>query len=179
MDVAVKEARQGDSQAFEEIVREHQAMVFSIGWHFHADRALAEDLSQDVFLQLYQNIAAIESAGHLAHWLRRVAVHRCIDHSRRKYFRRESPLEETHEIAGRSSPADSFLSERLRQSVAQLGERQRMAIVLRYQEELELGEIAEVLDMPLNTVKSTLYRALENLRGKLTRKLKEARYAFL
>jgi RNA polymerase sigma-70 factor, ECF subfamily len=179
MDMALQEARQGHGRAFEEIVREHQAMVFSIGFHFLADRGLAEDLSQDVFLQLYQHLAAIESAKHLVHWLRRVAVHRCIDHSRRKYFHRESPLDETHEIAVGSAPADSFLSERLRQSVAQLREKQRMVIVLHYQEELELREIAEVLDMPLNTVKSTLHRALENLRERLTRKVKEARYAFL
>ena len=158
--MALRQARQGDNRAFAEIVREHQAMVFSIGWHYLADRALAEDLVQEVFLRLYQNLVAIESPAHLVRWLRRVTVHRCVDHSRRSYFRRESPLEETCEIAVRSSPADSFLSERLRQS-------------------LELGEIAELLDMPLNTVKSTLHRALENLRGKMTRKLKEARYAFL
>jgi RNA polymerase sigma-70 factor, ECF subfamily len=179
MDTALQEARRGHSRAFEDIVREHQAMVFSIGWHFLADRGLAEDLSQEVFLQLHQNLAAIESASHLTHWLRRVAAHRCIDFSRRKYFRRESPLEETHEVGKESSLPDSFLSDRLRQSVAQLPDKQRIAVVLRYQEELELHEIAELLDIPLNTVKSTLHRAIENLRGKLARKLKEARYAFL
>ena len=54
-----------------------------------------------------------------------------------------------------------------------------MVVLLRYQEELGPGEIAELLNMPVNTVKSTLHRALEELRGKLTRKLKEARYAIL
>ena len=179
MEIALRQARQGDNRAFAEIVREHQAMVFSIGWHYLADRALAEGLGQEVFLRLYQNLVTIESPAHLVHWLRRVTVHRCIDHRRRSYFHRESPLEETREIAVGSLPADSFLSERLRQSVAELREKQRMVLVLRYQEELELSEIAELLEMPLNTVKSTLHRALENLRGKLTRKLKEARYAFL
>jgi len=179
METALRQARQGDTGAFAEIVREHQAMVFSIGWHYLADRALAEDLGQEVFLQLYQHLSAIESAAHLHHWLRRVAVHRCIDHSRRKYFRRESPLDETHELAAGSRPADSFLSERLRKTVAELREKERMVVVLRFQEEMELSEIGELLNMPLNTVKSTLYRALENLRGKLTRKLKEARYASL
>src|SRR5256885_1479534 len=153
--------------------------VFSIGWHFFADRALAEDLAQEVFLQLYQGLPAIQSTSHLTHWLRRTAVHRCIDHSRRKNFRRESPLEEMQETATGTAPADSFLHERLRQTVAQLPEKQRMVVLLRYQEELGPGEIAELLNMPVNTVKSTLHRALEELRGKLTRKLKEARYAIL
>lgn len=177
MEMAVRQAAQGDQQAFAEIVREHQGMVFSIGWHFLGDRALAEDLAQEVFLQLYRGLAAIQSASHLTHWLRRTAAHRCIDHSRRKYFRRESPLEEVQEVATGTAPPDAFLHERLRQTVAQLPEKQRMVVLLRYQEELGPDEIAEVLNMPVNTVKSRLHRALEELRGKLTRKLKEARYA--
>jgi len=178
MDTALQRARQGDSAAFAEIVREHQGMVFSIGWHYLGDAWLAEDLGQEVFLQLYQNLGAIQSANHLSHWVRRVAVHRCIDHSRRKYFRRESPLDESHEVAANGKPGDSFLSKRLRQTVAQLRDKERMVIVLRYQEELELAEIAELLNMPLNSVKSTLFRALQNLRGKMSRQVKEARYAF-
>jgi RNA polymerase sigma-70 factor (ECF subfamily) len=177
MDMALRQALQGDHRAFAEIVREHQGMVFSIGWHFFADRALAEDLAQEVFLQLYQRRPAIQSAAHLVHWLRRTAVHRCIDHSRRKNFRRESSLDEIPEIATGTALADSFLHKRLRQTLTQLPEKQRMVVVLRYEEELGPGEIAELLNMRVNTVKSTLHRALEELRGKLTRKLKEARYA--
>jgi RNA polymerase sigma-70 factor (ECF subfamily) len=178
MDMALRQARQGDNSAFAEIVREHQGTVFSIGWHYLGDPSLAEDLGQEVFVQLYQNLPAIQSASHLTHWLRRVAVHRCIDHTRRKRFRHESPLEESHKLAANGKPVDSFLSARLRQTVTQLREKERMVIVLRYQEEMELAEIADVLNMPLNTVKSTLFRALQNLRGKLTRQVKEARYAF-
>jgi RNA polymerase sigma-70 factor, ECF subfamily len=178
MDAALRRARQGDNSAFAEMVREHQGMVFSIGWHYLGDRSLAEDLGQEVFLQLYQNLAAIQSASHLCHWLRCVAVHRCIDHTRRKSFQRESQLEESHEVAANSKLGDSFLCARLRRTVTQLREKERMLIVLRYQEELGLAEIAEVMNMPVNTVKSTLFRALQNLRGKLIREVKEARYAF-
>ena len=175
--MALRQALQGDHRAFAEIVREHQGMVFSIAWHFLSDRALAEDLAQEVFLQLYQRLSAIQSASHLVHWLRRTAVHRCIDHGRRKNFRRESPLDDAHEIASGTAPADAFLQETLRQTLAQLPEKRRMVVVLRYQEELGPGEIAELLNMPVNTVKSTLHRALDELRGKLMRNLKEARYA--
>lgn len=177
MGMALRQAVQGDQQAFAEIVREHQGMVFSIGWHFLGDRALAEDLAQEVFLQLYRALPAIQSSSHLTHWLRRTTAHRCIDHSRRNYFRREAPLEEMQEMATGTAAADPFLHERLRQTVAQLPEKQRMVVLLRYQEELGAGEIAELLNMPENTVKSTLHRALEELRRNLSRKLKEARYA--
>ena len=67
---------------------------------------------------------------------------------------------------------------RLRQVVAALPEKQRMMVVLRYQEDLGPAEIAELLEMPVNTVKSTLHRSLEELRTRLTRKLGGVRYAF-
>jgi RNA polymerase sigma-70 factor (ECF subfamily) len=178
MDTVLRQAICGDSQAFAEIVREHQAMIFSIGWHFLGDRALAEDVAQEVFLELYRRLSAMESAAHLTHWLRRVAVHRSIDLGRRKRFRKEVALEELHQPVNGDGPADSFLSARLRQALVRLPDKQRMMIVLRYQEDLGPAEIAALMDMPVNTVKSTLHRALEQLRGKLAGKLKEARYAF-
>src|SRR5262245_37593786 len=75
--------KSGDQTAFADLVREHQAMVFSIARHFFRDRALAEDLAQEVFLHLYQNLASIESEAHLKFWLRKVTGHRCIDYLRR------------------------------------------------------------------------------------------------
>ena len=177
MEAALREATRGDQQAFAEIVRQHQAMVFSIGWHFLADQSLAEDLAQEVFLECYRSLPDIHSAAHLTNWLRRVAIHRSIDQSRRKKIRREVTFDETPEPAREDAQVDSFLAERLRQIVAKLPEKQRAVVLLRYQEDLEPAEIAELLEVPVNTVKSLLQRALDELRGKLERKLKEARYA--
>jgi RNA polymerase sigma-70 factor, ECF subfamily len=177
MEAALRGAAGGDQQAFAEIVREHQAMIFSIGWHFLADKSLAEDLAQEVFLECYRGLSDIHSVAHLTNWLRRVAIHRSIDQGRRKNVRREVTFEDVPEPAADDAQADSFLAERLRQVVAKLPERQRLVVLLRYQEDLEPAEIAELLEMPVNTVKSTLQRSLQELRGKLARKLKEARYA--
>jgi len=178
MEAALRQAAAGDLQAFAEIVREHQAMIFSIGWHYLGDRSLAEDLAQEVFLDLHRRLADIESAAHLTYWLRRVAMHRSIDQGRRRKFRREVALEDLQEPAHGEERADAFLSQRLREALLRLPDKQRIMIVLRYQEDLGPAEIAQLMDMPVNTVKSTLHRALEELRGKLARKLKEVRYAF-
>ena len=62
---SLRQAVQGDTTAFAELVAEHQAMVFSIALHYLQDRSLAEDVAQEVFLELYQNLAVIESATHL------------------------------------------------------------------------------------------------------------------
>ncbi|HYR27069.1 MAG TPA: sigma factor, partial [Thermoanaerobaculia bacterium] len=80
---ALTRARAGDQDAFAELVERHEAMVFSLGYHFFGDRGRAEEIAQDVFLQLYRNLAAIESDSHLLFWLRQVATRRCIDQTRR------------------------------------------------------------------------------------------------
>jgi RNA polymerase sigma-70 factor (ECF subfamily) len=171
---------QGDSMAFAELVQRHQGMVFSIAYHFLHDRALAEDLAQEVFLELYQSLDRIESTAHLTYWLRRVTANRCIDQGRKKFRRRELALEDAPEPSAPSQSQinDPLLLERLQQSVAGLPERQRMVVILRFQEGLGPAEIAEVLAMPVNTVKSTLHRSLADLRKGLTRKIREVRYAF-
>src|SRR5579871_5868079 len=69
---------------FEDLVRRHQSMVFSIAQHFLADRSAAEELAQDVFLQLHANLSALKSEDHTKFWLRKVTAHRCIDYKRRR-----------------------------------------------------------------------------------------------
>jgi len=170
-------AGNGDTSAFAEIVRDRQAMVFSICWHYLQDRALAEDVAQEVFLELYQNLATLESAEHLTYWLRRVTVNRCIDQGRRRKNRHEMAMDDTAEPVAIANHTDPLLSRKLQQTLELLPEKQRMLVILRYQEGLDLSEIGELMKMPLNTVKSTLHRTLEDLRKKLTRKLGEIRYA--
>jgi RNA polymerase sigma-70 factor (ECF subfamily) len=176
--LALTQSAQGDELAFAELVRQHQGMVFSIAYHFLQDRSLAEDLAQEVFLELYQSLDRIESPAHLAYWLRRVTSNRCIDQGRKKQRRREMALEEAPEPTAHSPVGDPMLLDRLQQSLAGLPEKQRLVVIMRFQEGLGPSEIAEVLEMPVNTVKSTLHRSLADLRRGLTRKIREVRYAF-
>ena len=76
-------ALSGDAQAFASIVEAHQGPVFSIAYRMLNNRAQAEDLAQDVFLQLYRKLDAIETLDHLGFWLRRVASNLAIDWLRR------------------------------------------------------------------------------------------------
>ena len=177
MAVALSRAAAGDGRAFTDLVTAHQAMVFSIALHYLQERSLAEDIAQEVFLELYQKLRSIESAAHLTYWLRRVTVHRCIDLGRRRKHRRETDLEGVPEPAAEGSVSDPALLGKLRQTLNALPEKQRMMVILRYQEDLGPAEIAELLRMPVNTVKSTLHRSLEELRRRLTRTLGEVRYA--
>lgn len=153
---------------FEALVHQHQAMVFSIALHFLHDRSAAEELAQDVFLQLHRHLSAMQSAEHVTFWLRRVTTHRCIDYSRRRRFN-FLRLDAVAEPAAAVAVADPLLSRRMRALIAKLPAPARMAVVLRYQEDLTPEEIARVLDRPVATVKSQLQRSLKTLKEKLGR----------
>ncbi len=159
--------------AFAEIVREHQGMVYSLAWHFLHDRALAEELAQEVFLELHRHLAAIQSPEHLVFWLRKVASRRCIDQTRRRAFWPKFRLDEVPEPVAKTHPRDPILSRTLSRLVASLPEKARAVVILRYQEDLDPSDIAQVLDMPVATVKSHLQRSLDVLRDKLARTVGE------
>ena len=175
MEEALAKSARGDASAFGDIVHEHQGLVFSLAYHFLHDRASAEELAQEVFLQLYRNLSSIKSAEHLRFWLRKVTSHRSIDQARRNGGRSPVSLEEAPVPSAAAPPADPVLGQKLRQLVAALPEKRRLVVILRYQEELELHEIAEIMEMPINTVKSSLQRSLDILRDKLTRCLGDVR----
>ena len=166
-DELLAEARAGSDAAFAALVREHQAMVFGLALHFLQSRAQAEELAQDVFLALHQNLHRVESARHLVFWLRRVTSNRCIDWVRSAQRRRELPMDEVHEPGVAPRLNDPLMGELLRTLVAELAPDARMVVALRFQEDLDLSEIAAITDMPLNTVKSHLRRSMDALRRKL------------
>src|SRR5687768_17887648 len=84
---ALTRAQGGDHDAFAEVIERHEAMVYSLAYHFFNDRSRAEETAQDVFLQLYRNLGSLESDAHVLFWLRQVTTRRCIDQARRVKLR--------------------------------------------------------------------------------------------
>ena len=163
---------------FEQLVDQHQSMVFSLALRLTADRGLAEEIAQDVFMELDRNLARIENPAHACFWLRRVAMSRSADALRRRKVRGLDLWVEMEDVHGVHSPfavedRASPLSARLEQLLATLPEPQRAALVLRFQEDLTPEEIASTLQAPLATVKSHLQRGLKLLRAKAQCHLKE------
>ncbi len=149
-------------------------MVFSIALRILGDRFLAEEVAQDVFLELHARRDELKSGEHIVHWLRRVAVHRSIDRIRQRERRPEVAMDSADlpEIAFDGAPGDPLLSRQLRQLVASLPATPRAVIALRYQEDMTPEEIAAAMKMPVATVKSNLRRTLQLLREKMTRVLR-------
>jgi len=166
---SVPEAPGGNPEAFVELVRQHQSMVFSLAYSSLRDRSKAEEVAQDVFLELHRNLASLQSPAHVVNWLRRVTAHRVIDQQRKLRFL--APLVEiVREPAAPDTQRDPMLSEVLGQLVASLPPKQRMVMILRFQEDLDVGDIARTLDMPERRVRSHLQWSLALLREKLSQR---------
>ena len=167
-----------DPGEFQRLVEQHQRMVFSIALRVARDRGTAEEIAQDVFLELYRSGERLHDADHIRYWLRRVAVHRATDALRRQTRQPEVAAEEWVDEQHAAPSDNSFalgdgVIHKLEQMVGTLPETMRVAVVLRYGEEMTPDEIGRVLGQPLATVKSNLQRGLKLLRQKASVAMKE------
>jgi RNA polymerase sigma-70 factor (ECF subfamily) len=162
-------------RTFASVLHAKQSMVFSIAYHFLRDRSAAEEVAQDVFLQLHRRFDDLKSDEHVSFWLRKVASHRCIDYVRKQKSQAAVGLDEVPVPSVDDAPQDHFLNRRLQTLIASLPEKPRMVMILRYQEDLMPEEIASVMEMPVRTVKSHLQRSLAMLREKIDRSMGDVR----
>jgi RNA polymerase sigma-70 factor (ECF subfamily) len=165
----VARAVAGDLDAFENIVRRWQHRLVNIAWRFCRDRAMAEDLAQDVFLKAFKSIASFRGESAFSTWLISIAVNTC-----RSRLRAEGQpllsLDPARLFAAAPRPLHGLderqRDEAVRQAVLKLPERYREAIVMYYFEEKDLAEAARILAVAEGTLKARLHRGRELLRRK-------------
>lgn len=171
-------ARRGDLTAFRQLMLTHQGRIFSVALRFTGQRVDAEELLQDVFMQLHGALSQISSDEHLKRWLLRAISHRCIDRLRHAARRPRTvslaALPPAFELQAAEQEVDPLLGTRLRQLLFKLAPDARMVMLLRFQEDLDPVEIADLLVMPIPTVKSHLRRSLEWLRTQMDRSANES-----
>jgi len=163
-------------EEFRRLIEAHQRMVFSIALRVTGEYGVAEEVAQDVFLELYRGGDRLESEEHVRFWLRRVTVNKATDSLRRKARRPEAAAEEWMEeqhLPEASGRMDAAMEVRLEDLLRTLPEPMRVAVVLRHQEEMLPDEIAELLGQPVATVKSNLQRGLQLMRRKAAVTMKE------
>jgi RNA polymerase sigma-70 factor (ECF subfamily) len=174
----VDSCRSGDPVAFARLVRLHEGMVFNLSARLLGDAEEARDVAQEVFLQVYRQLARFEGRSSLKTWIYRIAVNQC--HNRRRFWHRrrrdrEEGLEAVAaEAAGaRAGPGpyeEARRQERARRvqaALQQLSFEHRSVLVLREVEGLTCEEVAGALGVPEGTVKSRLSRAREAMRLRL------------
>lgn len=161
---------------FRSLIETHQRMVFSIALRMLGDYNAAEEVAQDVFLDLHRSGERLATDDHVRFWLRRTTRHRAIDALRRRSSRPDARADEWLEGEHAACPAPALnaaTEARLEALVRTLPEGLRAAIVLRYQEDMLPEEIAAVLGQSTASVKGQLHRGLILLRRKAAITMKE------
>jgi len=165
-----------ESGEFRRLIEAHQRMVFSLALRVTGEHGAAEEVAQDVFLELHRGGDKLESEDHVRFWLRRVTVHRATDVLRKKSRQPEAEAEEWMEeryVEDNQEGLNAALVVLLEELLRTLPEQMRVVIVLRYQEDMLPDEIAKLLGQPPATVKSNLQRGLKLLRRKADVTMKE------
>lgn len=176
----VERALTGDGEAFGEIVKRWERRIFAVTYGMLGREEDARDATQETFLAAFRNLRTFRGHAQVSSWLHRIAINQCITRQRRAKVRKESALddEEERNAVPFSAPLE-FSPARVvegrenikavRRAVNGLPTELRQVVVMKEFEELTFREIADVLDLPLSTVKSRLYTALKQLEMRLQR----------
>jgi len=167
----------GDMQAFEAIVLKYQKPVFNFFRKMGADRDLAEDLAQQTFLKLWKSVNNYFPKGKFSTYLFQIAKNEYINEYLKKKKRKEVSLngvngfdeDSEYQFESDDEPVEEAInrdetSEIIRKAVDKLDDKHRMVFVLVHFQEMKYAEIAEVLDIPLGTVKTRMMHAERKLR---------------
>jgi len=173
----LEQCRQGHLEAFGELVERYRVRIYNLAYRMLHSREEAEDVTQETFLNVYRSLGNFRGE-RLAPWIYKIASNLCLDHLRRR--RPSVSLDErsgedddtAREIADRTCvPEDEALAaalgEDIQRAIDSLPPKYRSVVVLRHIEDLPYEDIAEVLGVPLGTVKTRLFRAREMLRVRL------------
>ena len=163
--LVVSLASKGDRDAFAELVRRRQSWIRNLMQRCCGDRSLADDLSQQVFLQAWRKIRQLKEPGKFASWLKQLAINEWLQYLRKNDVMRGAASDEEITM---SQHDKTSVGMDLDLAMATLPDPVRLCIILSYQARMSHAEIADVTDMQLGTVKSHIRRGSERLRELLS-----------
>ncbi len=158
-------ARRKDVDAYNLLVSRWEKRIYNYLLRLVSNREDAMDLSQDVFLKAYQNLARLEDAARFGPWLFRIAHNEAYSLLRKPKTEQDVGERGERAVFGRMLPIETTLA--VERALSKLTEDQREAVLLKVYQGFKFEEIAEVLDTPVSTIKSRVYTALELLKESL------------
>ncbi|PRO67161.1 RNA polymerase sigma factor SigW [Alkalicoccus urumqiensis] len=184
MDIVVKkivrEVKGGNQEAFAELVELYKDRVYHVAYRILGNVHEAQDVSQEAFLRAYTNLDSYDENRKFSTWIYRIATNLAIDRIRKKKpdFNLEDRVGGTENLDYHSQFADETplpeeqivkleMQEWVQDEIMQLPPKYRTAVILKYIEDLSLKEIAEVMNLPVATVKTRIHRGREALRKRL------------
>jgi RNA polymerase sigma-70 factor, ECF subfamily len=178
----INKLRLGDEKAFKQIVESYQKLVVNTCFGLVHNLEDAEDIAQDVFIEVFRSVEKFRADSKLSTWLYRIAVNRSLnfirDNKRRKWFRSFEDAAENKNTPWEKITNDSLenpeyefennqRAQVLHQTVDALPKNQRIAFTLNKYEDLSYKEISEIMNLSMSSVESLIHRAKKNLQKKL------------
>lgn len=177
--ILVQQVLSGDRKAFERLVRNYEALVLHIVNPLVGNHPDREDLCQEIFIKVYQRLQGFEFRSRLSTWIGTIAFNACVNFLQKKrnvpvgdLFGADETALENLSADSPPTPEDMLIKKQeakhLTAAIGQLPAAQKTALLLFHHDDMSLDEIAQILGVPVNTVKSHLYRARKNLKTILT-----------
>lgn len=178
MEQIIQKARDGDMEAFAEIVKVYQNRIYNLALKMLKGSEDAQDATQDIFLKIYTNLRDYREESQFSTWVYRISLNTCLDKLRQKKRERKQfnskPMDEMKEISiGEEVRAleeiieTNELKRAMIHAIEELPAKYQTVLLLYHQQECSYQEIADILDIPIQTVGTQLYRAKGLLRKKL------------
>jgi RNA polymerase sigma-70 factor, ECF subfamily len=165
---AIDRCLAGEEQAFAELIERHKDVVYSLAYHMLGDATEAEDIAQEAFVKAYRSLAGFRREASFRNWLCRIAQGLCIDYLRaHRNERRQRESQLNFEPAAPGPEASFVAREEINQALQRIPAPFRAVLVLRHSQELSYQEIAEILHLPLGTIKTHLRRGRAALKNEL------------
>ncbi len=172
----------GDFEAFHELVELYKKKVYYLAYDMTGDHHDAEDISQEVFIKVFRHIKKFRKEAALKSWIYQITVNTCIDVQRKKSkkpqvlmegLEMDSLQQQTGWPGSRNSEPErhaeaNMIQQRIQQLLLKISPKERSAFVMRYYNEFNTSEIAKILDVSTNTIKSFLFRARKKLQKELS-----------
>ena len=158
----IEQSLDGSERAFRRLVEKHHALVFSVVRGIMGQRDEVEDVVQEVFIKIYRNLSGYRGDSRFSTWIYRIARNEALN-ARSRFRPRTEPIDESSTLASsEAGPEERIERERakrlLEDLLAALDDQQRIAIELRYLGEKSYAEIADIMDIPIGTVKTHIHR---------------------
>ncbi|MFH1144380.1 MAG: sigma-70 family RNA polymerase sigma factor [Candidatus Eisenbacteria bacterium] len=172
----VQRSLRGDERAFEELISRYEAALYRLAWRMMGNAEEAHDVVQETFLRVFRSLDTFDQSRRFSTWILRIATNLCIDRYRRRKVQLlsidvDDDDDERRPIVladERQNPEEMHGRTALAESIGRLMEHlppiYRAILELRYKQDLAYEEIADVLEIPLGTVKARLHRAHHRLK---------------
>ena len=162
----VARTRRGEQEAFSELVRRHQQIVYNLSYRYMRDLALAEDMAQEAFLKAFRLLNGFRGDCSFSTWMYRVTSSVCLTELNRRKRRGEVSLETDHAGATENTQIESDdMADLVRRAVTRLPEKYASIVTMYYLNQMPYEEIATAMEIPLGTLKTWMFRARKDLRA--------------